>query len=64
MPPKLPNPKNIPVPSRSDAQVQEAANQQRQKIASEGVASNWLTGGLGVKNDKLSTVAAQLLGGG
>lgn len=58
-----PKPQNIPVPTRTSTQVQEAAEQQRQALVSETSATNWLTGGLGVDEKKLKTGAASLLGG-
>ena len=63
MMPKPKDPKEIPVPNRTSAQVQEAAEQQRQLQYVENSASNWLTGGLGVPDNKNKTSAVKLLGG-
>lgn len=62
--PKMPDVHNVAVPSRSDADVQNAANEQRRKIASETKVSDWLTGGLGVPRGQQAYTATKLLGGG
>lgn len=63
MMPKPDKPKELPVPTRTSAQVQEAAEAQRQQAFAEMSASNWLTGGLGVPDQKNKTTAVRLLGG-
>lgn len=63
MMPKAPKVKELPTPSRTSAEVQQAAEQQRAAIAAETSATNWLTGGLGVNEKRVKTGASALLGG-
>ncbi len=61
--PKMPAVKDVPVPSRTDAEVQSAADEERRKQFAAGRASSWLTGGLGVGRGSVQTAGAKLLSG-
>lgn len=61
--PKVPKVKDIPVPDRSDSEVQQAADDQRRVIAGKSKATSWLTGGMGVPRGTQSFAAAKLLSG-
>lgn len=60
--PKMPKVEKIPVPNRTDAEVQAAADEERKRSAASR-ASSWLTGGLGVPRGGFSSAGAQLLSG-
>lgn len=63
MVPKMPKPRQIPVPDRSDEEIQaNAAEVRKQLLAGRG--TSFLTGGLGVPTSSQSYAATQLLGGG
>lgn len=61
--PKPPKVKDIPVPSRSSEEVQQAADNERRRAAAAESTNNWATGGMGVRDRKLTVSATQLLGG-
>ena len=63
MPKAPPAPKEVPVPSRTTPQIQQAAAQQQAAMQADMGASNWLTGGLGVDEDKIKSSGVKLLGG-
>lgn len=65
--PKIPKPAAPPpVPNRTDAQVQEAADEQRRLLANKSKSQSWLTGGLGVPRsaNNYGGAASRMLGGG
>jgi len=61
--PKMPKVKDIPVPSRTDAEVQQAAEEERRRQFAASRATGWLTGGLGVSRNQYSSAGAKLLSG-
>lgn len=62
--PKVPKPeKPPPVPSRTDAEVQAAAEEERRRQFASSRGSSLLTGGLGVPRGSFSTAGARLLSG-
>lgn len=60
---KIPKVNDIPVPDRSDSEVQQAADDQRRAMASKSKATSWLTGGVGVPRNTQTFAAAKLLSG-
>ena len=64
MPDKPDDPKMVPVPQRTDEEIQSAADEQRRMLAMKSASNTWLTGGMGVKSRDVTTSAAKLLGGG
>lgn len=61
--PKMKDPKTPPIPSRTDADVQASADEERRRMFAGSKASSWLTGGLGVPRGSIQTAGAKLLSG-
>ena len=61
--PKMPKVKNIPVPSRTDAETQSAAEEERRRQFASSRGTGWLTGGLGVPRSSFQSAGARLLSG-
>lgn len=61
--PKMPKPKVVPVPSRTDDEVQAAADEERKRQFASGRATSWLTGGLGVPRGATASAGVKLLSG-
>jgi hypothetical protein len=61
--PKGPAVVNNAVPTRSDAEVQAAAEEQRRRIAQQTSASSWLTGGSGVAANQNNYAGSKFLSG-
>lgn len=61
--PKIPKVRDVPVPRKTDAEVESLARDQRRSVVGSPSAS-WATGGTGVPSSSLSFGASKLLGGG
>lgn len=61
--PKTPGVTNVAAPSRSDAEISAAAEEQRRRLAQSSSATSWLTGGSGVAQNAGNYAASKLLSG-